>query len=342
MYLPPRRRGKKKPVAHTARRARDLLWLLRDSSLPPSPEDHRSQHRLAAVSRANGCGDEAVLRGFHARLADVKAVRVRYFVGGDAGDPLVLVHGLTGAAANWSRVAPALAERRRVLVPDLPGHGGSQGLPAAPSLDAYVERLHGVARHEAMLPAIVVGHSLGGLAALRWAIRRPEDVRGLVLAGAAGISSGRRWAQFWISLFGLTRPSKAIAPLRHLIGSSLALRHAIFTRWQVSDPRSLSPDAIDALLAASPLHADVVSAGEALVADDPRAELDRVRCPVLVLTGGADLQVPVDDAFEYARRLRAPLRTITDCGHLLIAERPEACLEAIEDFAERLPAAAPG
>jgi pimeloyl-ACP methyl ester carboxylesterase len=48
--------------------------------------------------------------------------------------------------------------------------------------------------------------------------------------------------------------------------------------------------------------------------------------------GARDAQVFVDDAFEYARRLRAPLRTIADCGHLLIAERPDACLAAIRDF----------
>jgi pimeloyl-ACP methyl ester carboxylesterase len=42
--------------------------------------------------------------------------------------------------------------------------------------------------------------------------------------------------------------------------------------------------------------------------------------------------VPVADAFEYARRLRAPLRVIADCGHLLIAERADACADAIETF----------
>jgi pimeloyl-ACP methyl ester carboxylesterase len=39
---------------------------------------------------------------------------------------------------------------------------------------------------------------------------------------------------------------------------------------------------------------------------------------------------------EYARRLRAPLRSIAGCGHLLIGERPEACLAAIRDFVDRL------
>jgi pimeloyl-ACP methyl ester carboxylesterase len=42
--------------------------------------------------------------------------------------------------------------------------------------------------------------------------------------------------------------------------------------------------------------------------------------------------VPIGDAFDYARRLRAPLRTIADCGHLLIGERPQAVADAIGAF----------
>ncbi|MBD0329725.1 MAG: alpha/beta fold hydrolase [Thermoleophilia bacterium] len=280
---------------------------------------------------ANRRRDAALLEGFEPRFADVKAVRMRYFVAGE-GPPLVLVHGLSGAAANWRELAPRLARRCRVLVPDLPGHGGSGGLPAAPSLDAYAERLHGVAAREGMLPAAVVGHSLGGVIGLRWAIRRTDDVSALVLAGAAGIGSATRWAQFWVALLGLTRPSKAVAPLRRSIAAHGALRRAVFTRWQVSDPLSLTARAIEALLVATPLHVDVVSAGSALVADDPRDDLARVACPTLVVWGARDRQVPIDDAYEYARRLGAPLRVIADCGHLLIVERPEACLDAIEGF----------
>jgi pimeloyl-ACP methyl ester carboxylesterase len=54
-----------------------------------------------------------------------------------------------------------------------------------------------------------------------------------------------------------------------------------------------------------------------------------------VLWGARDNQLPVGDAFDYARRLRAPLRTIADAGHLLIGERPDACAEAIESFLAR-------
>ena len=59
---------------------------------------------------------DAKLRGLEERFAEVKGVRMRYFVGG-SGPPVVLVHGLGGAASNWTELAPLLAGRHRLLVP---------------------------------------------------------------------------------------------------------------------------------------------------------------------------------------------------------------------------------
>src|SRR5919106_6680884 len=87
------------------------------------------------MTTATATWAEPLLPGFELRWADVRGVRMRYFLGGE-GSPLVLVHGLSGAASNWCELAPLLARGRRVLVPDLPGHGGSGPLPAAPSLNA--------------------------------------------------------------------------------------------------------------------------------------------------------------------------------------------------------------
>src|SRR3954454_8033245 len=121
------------------------------------------------------------LPGFAARYCDVKGSRLRVFEAGE-GPVVVLLHGLGGAASNWTAVAPPLAEGARVVVPELPGHGGSSALPApVATLDAYGERVAGVLD----APAVVAGHSLGGLVALGLAVRHPEIVRGLVLAGSA-------------------------------------------------------------------------------------------------------------------------------------------------------------
>jgi pimeloyl-ACP methyl ester carboxylesterase len=274
---------------------------------------------------------------FEQHAAEVKGVAMRYFVGGD-GPPLVLVHGLTGAAWNWGELAPLLASRFRVLVPDLPGHAGSAPLPAAPNIDAFAERVWALARAEAMLPAAVVGHSMGGLVALRLALRRPVAVRALVLAATAGIESTTRRARFWLGVVERVRPGVWVAPVAGVAERPGTLRALLFSPLQASDPLSLSPHAVRGFLGSSLLHSDVMSAVRALVVDDPRFDLAHLRAPTLVLWGARDRQLPIGDGYELARRLDSPFRAIADCGHLLIGERPDACRDAIESFLESVPA----
>lgn len=272
--------------------------------------------------------------GFEERFLDARGCRLRYLVAGE-GDPLVLVHGLGGAAANWLALAPLLLPGRRLIVPELPGHGGSSPLPAAPSLSPYADRLGLLLDHEGAAPAAVVGHSLGGAVALRLALRRPEAVSALVLAAAAGISSATRSARYALTITGILKPGRKIAPHRGRVARSALLKRVVFGRWGASDPAALPPELVEALLAGPARHTDTLSAAKALVRDDLRPELEHVRCPVLVLWGARDNQLPVDDAFDYARRLRAPLRVIADCGHLLIVERPAGCADAITGFLSR-------
>src|SRR6188474_2213677 len=132
--------------------------------------------------------DNPLLPGFRAGFTEVRGVRLRWFEAG-SGPNVALLHGLGGAATNWTLVAPALAERCRVLVPELPGHGGSSALPGPPErLDPYADRMAALLDE----PAVVAGHSFGAVVALRMAIRHPELIRGLLLSGSAGIGSGTR------------------------------------------------------------------------------------------------------------------------------------------------------
>jgi pimeloyl-ACP methyl ester carboxylesterase len=269
------------------------------------------------------------LTGLEARRMTTGGTSVRYFAGG-SGEPLLLLHGLAGAAANWVEVLPELRERFRVLALDLPGHGGSAPLPRGAGMTDFARVAAELLEAEQVSSALVGGHSFGGLVALRLAQQRPELVRGLLLAAPAGIGSGTRFAQAAVLTTATVRPGRWVAPLRFRYAKRAWYRRALFRPWFVSDAAALSAAATHGLLAGIPEHADVKVAGRAMLGDDPRVGLAAIRCPVIVLWGARDAQLPLDDAFEYARRLQAKLRIVADCGHLVPVERPGAWCDSLE------------
>jgi pimeloyl-ACP methyl ester carboxylesterase len=271
------------------------------------------------------------LFGFEERHLTAAGTRLRYLVGG-SGPPLLLVHGLGGLAANWRLVAPGLMAERRVIIPELPGHGASGRLEGAGNLDPFADAVLAVAEEEDALPAPWAGHSLGGLIALRAAVRRPDAVAGIVLVAAAGISSATRVGEATVTVLGVVRPGRLLGRQRGRISRSRLGRTLVFGGWGVADPVGLDPAMAEAFLSGPPQHVDTLTAGKALVASDCRSDLDRVSCPCLCLWGAQDNWVPRQDGMEYARRLRAPLRVIADCGHLSIGERPDVVTRAVREF----------
>ncbi len=267
-----------------------------------------------------------LLPGLEERVYERRGVRIRAFEGGH-GPPLLLVHGFGGAAWNFTELQPHL-HGRRLIIPDLPGHGGSSPLPATTTLRGFAD---------ALAPLLdgatdVLGHSLGGVVALRLAERHPALVRRLVVAAAAGISTSTRRTELTIAVLGRLQPGRIAGRRVERIAGSSRLRRLVFGPFEVSNPDLLSERAVHGFLRGPLMHTDALGAGMALTADDPRRDLERVRCPVLVLWGARDRQVPLEDGFEYARRLHAPIRVIADCGHLLIGERPDVCARAALEF----------
>jgi pimeloyl-ACP methyl ester carboxylesterase len=107
--------------------------------------------------------------------------------GSGSGPPLVMLHGLGSCSADYVPLMRILRkDAPRLYAPDLPGHGRASlprgGMHPEPTLDALQESLEAVV-HE---PAVIFGNSLGGLAAIRYAWRRPERVRALVLVSPGG------------------------------------------------------------------------------------------------------------------------------------------------------------
>jgi pimeloyl-ACP methyl ester carboxylesterase len=121
---------------------------------------------------------------------DAGGIRTNVIEAG-AGPAVVLVHGsgpgVTGYA-NWRPTMPALAERFRVIAPDLVGFGYTErpeGLRC--DVDVWADQVAGVLDALGLERASVVGNSFGGAIALRLAARRPERVHKLVLMGAVGV-----------------------------------------------------------------------------------------------------------------------------------------------------------
>jgi pimeloyl-ACP methyl ester carboxylesterase len=123
------------------------------------------------------------------RFATVRGVRVHWAELGEATrrTPLVLLHGLSDCHRTWRQLAPRLALRRRVLMPDLPGHGLSDRPDATYDLDWYALVMEGWLEAAGVARADVVGHSFGGGVAQMMLRRCPERIRRVVLVSSGGL-----------------------------------------------------------------------------------------------------------------------------------------------------------
>ena len=262
------------------------------------------------------------------------AVGLRAHVGG-AGPPVILLHGLGGAASNWVDVAPLIVDRHRVAALDLPGHAGSPALGHAGGLRAFVDAVATAVEALDAVPALIVGHSFGGQVAVWLAALRPDLVAGLLLIAPAGIGTRGRRARAAVALSTRLRPGRLVAPLGPRFARRAWFRSAVLRPFFVPDGRSVSARATRGFLAEMRAHVDTRTAGRAMVADDVRLAFPAVECPSLVLWGARDPQLSLDDAFAFARGLRAPLRVVADCGHLVPGERPAAVADSVAALAAR-------
>lgn len=97
--------------------------------------------------------------------------------------PLVMVHGFTGHRDDFIGVLPELAKKRRVVVPDLRGHGDSVDAagPYGWNFDQLVRDLVDLLDHFQIERCDLFGHSMGGMLTLRFALEHPERIRSLLL-----------------------------------------------------------------------------------------------------------------------------------------------------------------
>ena len=154
---------------------------------------------------------------------------------------------------------------------------------------------------------------------------------GLLLVAPAGIRTGTRVVQV-VDRGVDVRPARggAAARSRRLLAARAGSGVPSSSRGSSPTPTRSPSDATLGFLDGPQEHANTAIAGRAMVRRRPAPGAGSV-CAALRSCSGAlrDTQLPLDDAFEYARRLGAPLRVVADCGHLVIGERPGAVLDGV-------------
>ncbi len=246
--------------------------------------------------------------------------------------PLVLLHGFLGSGGNWHSIARRLSAQRTVLLPDARNHGRSPHGDSHTYAHMAADVLALLDR-EGLAQVALMGHSMGGKAAMHVALTRPERVERLV---AVDIGPGDSPGDSASVLAAVAAVDLARATDRAAVEADLAtrldspglrgwlLKNLMRTpeggfRWALNVPTLLS-------------HQDHVSAG--IAAGLPPVWLPYAG-PTLFVRGARSSYLP-DDALDEVHRYfpAVELATVPDAGHWVHADNPEGLLRVTEAFLE--------
>jgi pimeloyl-ACP methyl ester carboxylesterase len=241
-----------------------------------------------------------------------------------AGDPLLLLHGISSSSASWIPVFEAMPNYHLVAW-DAPGYGESDALTdERPSAAQYAERLAEFADALGLRRFALVGHSLGALIAAAFAASRPGRVSALILSNpgagyrAATEQARRDMVDGRLGLLRRLGPA-GIAEQRaaHLL-SPHASAEAI--EWVRTSMRIIRPAAY-------------VQAVHMLAGGHTAADARNYNGPVLVLAGSADFVTPPDQCRALAAELdQVNFNILTGLGHVGQVEKPGLIADTIAAF----------
>lgn len=273
-----------------------------------------------------------VLNSTEHRYIDVgDDLRLHAAVSG-SGKPVVLLHGFTGSTATWEPLRAVLEEAHKVVAVDFPGHGLSTA-PTDPrryALDRFADDLDSVLTQLSIKRVGLLGYSMGGRAALRFALTHADRVMTLILESTSpGITDPARRAE---RVESDTELANSIE--RDGIESFVERWEAI-PLWHTQ--ASLDDD-VRAKLRSQRLRNQTIGLANSLRgagagADHPVLEqLSDIHAPVLLIAGALDATY-----VEHARTMEKSLpncRTVIvpDAGHAVHLERPEEFGAAVRDF----------
>lgn len=255
----------------------------------------------------------------------MQSVDLAFQAYGEAGKPIVILHGLLGSGRNWTTHAKHLGEAHRVFTLDLRNHGGS---PWADEMS--YELMAGDVRlfieTNNLGPVVLIGHSMGGKTAMRLALDRPSLIEKLVVADIAPVAYEHSFGGY--------------------VDAMLAIGvEGLSSRQQIDDllATTVPEAAIRAFLLQNLVRqeqgfvwranlASLAKAMPALMAFPSDID-DRFTSPSVILAGMTSDYVQTAHQAEIQRLFpNAETRYIADAGHWLHAEQPAVFFAHLQDF----------
>ena len=265
------------------------------------------------------------------RIIDARGVQTNYLEKG-SGETVLMLHGSgpgVSALANWQHNIPTLAQRFRVLAPDIVGFGATERPhDIIYSLRTWTDHVWSFLDAHDIGKTAIVGNSLGGRIALQMAADRPDRISKMVLMGAPGVG------------MALT---DGLAALRAYEPSHDAMRDLLRNYFAV-DPAMITDELVESRYEAS--IADGAYEAYRTMFFDPRhagSELgiteDEVRAittPALLIHGREDKVVPVQVSVTMLGLLpNADLHVFSACGHWTQIERADEFSALVADYLAR-------
>lgn len=292
------------------------------------PLDHLTEPTSIALAQQIEC--EALLTPLSPEPIATTYVRLGQDVRQGRGEPpMLLLHGFDSSVFEFRRILPLLAAQYHTWAIDLLGFGFTNRLAKLPfSPTAIKTHLYCCWKTWIGQPITLVGASMGGAAAIDFALSYPEAVHALVLIDSAGFTAGPTIGKYMIPPVGYL----ATTFLRHL-----KVRHSISLKAY----HDASFASVDALRCAA-LHLDQTGWQQALIAftrsggyGSFRQQLTQLNLPTLILWGRQDRILGTDDAEKFHQAIpQSRLIWIEACGHVPHLEQPQVTANHIFDFVQ--------
>jgi 3-oxoadipate enol-lactonase len=240
--------------------------------------------------------------------------------------PLLLIHGYPLTQALWGPQITGLADVARVLAPDLRGHGGSDLGPGSYSMSvladdcrAFLDTL-GITR-----PVVLGGLSMGGYVVFEFYRKYPQRIAGLILAATrAGADSPEAKAN---------RDKAATTAREKGVGAIVETMLPKMLSQKSSQTRPELVTRVREMMASTSLAAVVGDLTAMRDRTDSTSTLAQIEKPTLILHGADDQLIPPAEAQAMGAAIpNARLEILTEAGHLLNLEQPEAFNEAVRTF----------